>query len=181
MWICWSKQQHTWIFWRVKRWWRWHWTQQKEGNSKTLWEDKKLGLELSCACFKICCFNMISKILLVNVTTTNKCPPLSINSQNFATLTSIPMAPNHTLAIHIISTEFTWSISNLWYYTYFGWVDLLYPVPHQANPCHQKSQIRLSTSYLLTIYGQPATYWPYMVNFKLHLYFPGVGGGNNQT
>ena len=38
----------------------------------------------------------------------------------------------------------------------------------------------------------PATYWPYMVNFKLHLYFPGGGvggggwlgvarGGNNQT
>ena len=27
----------------------------------------------------------------------------------------------------------------------------------------------------------PATYWPNMVNFKLHLYFPGGGGGNNQT
>ena len=142
MWICWSKQQHTWIFWRVKRWWRWHWTQQKEGNSKTLWEDKKLGLELSCACFKICCFNMISKILLVNVTTTNKCPPLSINSQNLSLL------------------------------TYFNSTGLK------------------SHTLLLTIHVQPATYWPYLVNFNLHLFFPGGGvggwvglggGGNNQT
>ena len=27
----------------------------------------------------------------------------------------------------------------------------------------------------------PPTYWSYFVNFKLHLYFPGGGGGNNQT
>ena len=27
----------------------------------------------------------------------------------------------------------------------------------------------------------PATYWPYIVNFKLHLFFPGGGVGNNQT
>ena len=41
-------------------------------------------------------------------------------------------------------------------------MDLLYPVPVQATPCHQKSPSRLSTSNLL-------------VNFKLHLYFPRVG------
>ena len=35
-----------------------------------------------------------------------------------------------------------------------------------SYPCHQKSPSRLSTSYPLTIY---------MVNFKLHLYFPGWG------
>ena len=27
----------------------------------------------------------------------------------------------------------------------------------------------------------PATYCPYAANFKLHLYFPGWLGGNNQT
>ena len=40
-------------------------------------------------------------------------------------------------------------------------------LPLHPTPCHQKSPCRLSTSYLLTIY---------MVNFKLHLYFPGWVG-----
>ena len=40
-------------------------------------------------------------------------------------------------------------------------------VTPSSTPCHQKSPNRLSTSYLL---------WPYMVNFKLPLYFPGGGG-----
>ena len=44
---------------------------------------------------------------------------------------------------------------------------LFYALPLQATPCQQKSPSRLSTSYLLTIY---------MVNFKLHLYFPGWVG-----
>ena len=33
-------------------------------------------------------------------------------------------------------------------------MDFLYPVPLQAIPCHQNSPSRLSTSHLLTIYGQ---------------------------
>ena len=47
-----------------------------------------------------------------------------------------------------------------------GGMGLFYALPLQATPCQQNSPSRLSTFYLLTIY---------MVNFKLHLYFPGVG------
>ena len=54
---------------------------------------------------------------------------------------------------------------------------LFYALPLQATPATKNYQ----AGYL------PATYWPYMVNFKLHLYFPGWvgvgggGGGKNQT
>ena len=52
---------------------------------------------------------------------------------------------------------------------------LFYAVPLQATPATKNHQ----ADYL------PATYWPYMVNFKLPLSFPGggcvCGGGNNQT
>ena len=48
---------------------------------------------------------------------------------------SIQTAPNHTLGVHLISTDYTWSISNF-RYSCLGWVDLLYPVPLKATPCH---------------------------------------------
>ena len=40
-----------------------------------------------------------------------------------------------------------------------------------------------SLTFLYYIYAVPfhAIYWPNMANFKLHLYFPGWVGGNNQT
>ena len=50
---------------------------------------------------------------------------------------------------------YTWSIKNL-RYTCLGWVDLLYPVSSAKN-----NQV----DYL------PATYCPYMTNFKLYLDF----------
>ena len=48
-----------------------------------------------------------------------------------------------------------------------------YEMPLQATPTTKNQQADYP----------PATYWPYIVNLKLHLYFPGwVGvGGNNQT
>ena len=76
-----------------------------------------------------------------------------LESEEYQTVLSIPTAPTHTLGVHLISTDYTWSISNL-RYTCLGWVDLLYPVPLQATPCHQKSPSRISTSYLLSICGQ---------------------------
>ena len=50
---------------------------------------------------------------------------------------------------------------------------LFYAVPLQATPDTKNHQADYP----------PATYWPNMATFKLHLYFPGWvgGGGNNQT
>ena len=54
---------------------------------------------------------------------------------------------------------------------------LFYAVPLQTTPATKNHQADYP----------PATYWPNMATFKLHLYFPGWvgvavgGGGNNQT
>ena len=66
-----------------------------------------------------------------------------------------------TLAIHLFSTNCTWSISNLQYACPDG-VRLLYPLPLQATPYRQKWPTRLSST----------SYPPTMVNIKQHIYFP---------
>ena len=48
--------------------------------------------------------------------------------------------------------------------------DFLYPVPQ----CH--SLLSPYTKNHQADYP-PVTYWPYMINFKLYLYFPGWVGG----
>ena len=67
--------------------------------------------------------------------------------------TLIQTAPNPTLAIHSISNDYTWSISNLWC-NCVGLVDLLYPgtTPSYLLP----SKITKQTFYQIptdTIYG----------------------------